>query len=99
MRKGLAMDDPEVEEQKLHPKRVFETVKNINLMRQRSSLAPSPMNIPGSNLSSCLNSGRSSCLSTPRSSLYGGDMGSILRDNHTNSFILETPDHRCWNWD
>uniref|UniRef100_A0A8C7HV59 Trafficking kinesin protein 1 n=1 Tax=Oncorhynchus kisutch TaxID=8019 RepID=A0A8C7HV59_ONCKI len=93
MRKGLAMDDPEVEEQKLHPKRVFETVKNINLMRQRSSLAPSPMNIPGSNRSSCLNSGRSSCLSTPRSSLYGGDMGSILIDNHTNSFILETPDH------
>ncbi|XP_045553924.1 trafficking kinesin-binding protein 1 isoform X4 [Salmo salar] len=92
MRKGLAMDDPEVEEQKLHPKRVFETVKNINLMRQRSSLAPSPMNIPGSNRSSCLNSGRSSCLSTPRSSLYGGDMGSILIDNHTNSFILETPD-------
>uniref|UniRef100_A0A8C7I2D5 Trafficking kinesin protein 1 n=1 Tax=Oncorhynchus kisutch TaxID=8019 RepID=A0A8C7I2D5_ONCKI len=77
----------------LHPKRVFETVKNINLMRQRSSLAPSPMNIPGSNRSSCLNSGRSSCLSTPRSSLYGGDMGSILIDNHTNSFILETPDH------
>ncbi|XP_064802733.1 LOW QUALITY PROTEIN: trafficking kinesin-binding protein 1-like [Oncorhynchus masou masou] len=93
MRKGLAMDDPEVEEQKLHPKRVFETVKNVNLMRQRSSLAPSPMNIPGSNRSSCLNSGRSSCLSTPRSSLYGGDMGSILIDNHTNSFILETPDH------
>uniref|UniRef100_A0A673WGP4 Trafficking kinesin protein 1 n=1 Tax=Salmo trutta TaxID=8032 RepID=A0A673WGP4_SALTR len=90
MRKGLAMDDPEVEEQKLHPKRVFETVKNVNLMRQRSSLAPSPMNIPGSNRSSCLNSGRSSCLSTPRSSLYGGDMGSILIDNHTNSFILET---------
>uniref|UniRef100_A0A8K9Y4B0 Trafficking kinesin protein 1 n=1 Tax=Oncorhynchus mykiss TaxID=8022 RepID=A0A8K9Y4B0_ONCMY len=77
----------------LHPKRVFETVKNVNLMRQRSSLAPSPMNIPGSNRSSCLNSGRSSCLSTPRSSLYGGDMGSILIDNHTNSFILETPDH------
>ncbi|XP_029601547.1 trafficking kinesin-binding protein 1 isoform X3 [Salmo trutta] len=93
MRKGLAMDDPEVEEQKLHPKRVFETVKNVNLMRQRSSLAPSPMNIPGSNRSSCLNSGRSSCLSTPRSSLYGGDMGSILIDNHTNSFILETADH------
>ncbi|XP_041708014.2 trafficking kinesin-binding protein 1-like isoform X5 [Coregonus clupeaformis] len=93
MRKELAMDDPEVEEQKLHPKRVFETVKNVNLMRQRSSLAPSPMNIPGSNRSSCLNSGRSSCLSTPRSSLYGGDMGSILIDNRTNSFILETPDH------
>ncbi|XP_041709000.2 trafficking kinesin-binding protein 1 isoform X4 [Coregonus clupeaformis] len=93
MRKELAMDDPEVEEQKLHPKRVFETVKNVNLMRQHSSLAPSPMNIPGSNRSSCLNSGHSSCLSTPHSSLYGGDMGSILRDNRSNSFILETPDH------
>uniref|UniRef100_A0A3P8ZH04 Trafficking protein, kinesin binding 1a n=1 Tax=Esox lucius TaxID=8010 RepID=A0A3P8ZH04_ESOLU len=89
MRKELAMDDPEVEEQKLHPKRVFETVKNINLMRQRSSLAPSPMNIPGSNRSSGLNSCRSSCMSTPRSSLYG-DVSSI--DNRHNSIMPETPD-------
>ncbi|KAJ8004859.1 hypothetical protein DPEC_G00140680 [Dallia pectoralis] len=92
MRKELAMDDPEVEEQKLHPKRVFETVKNINLMRRRSSQAPSPMNIPGSNRLSGLNSGRSSCMSTPRSSLYGGDVSSIAIDNRNNSIILETPD-------
>uniref|UniRef100_A0A8C9ZQM5 Trafficking kinesin protein 1 n=1 Tax=Sander lucioperca TaxID=283035 RepID=A0A8C9ZQM5_SANLU len=58
MRKELQMDDPDVEEQRLHPKRVFQTVKNLNLMRQqRSSLAPSPLNIPGSNQTSCLTSG------------------------------------------
>uniref|UniRef100_A0A7N6BZM7 Trafficking protein, kinesin binding 1a n=1 Tax=Anabas testudineus TaxID=64144 RepID=A0A7N6BZM7_ANATE len=55
MRKELQMDDPDVEEQRLHPKRVFQTVKNLNLMRQqRSSLAPSPLNIPGSNQTSYL---------------------------------------------
>uniref|UniRef100_A0A8C6KVF2 Trafficking kinesin protein 1 n=1 Tax=Nothobranchius furzeri TaxID=105023 RepID=A0A8C6KVF2_NOTFU len=59
MRKELQMDDPDVEEQRLHPKRVFQTVKNLNLMR-RSPAAPSPLNIPGSNQTSCLNSGRSS---------------------------------------
>uniref|UniRef100_A0A3Q2QT28 Trafficking kinesin protein 1 n=1 Tax=Fundulus heteroclitus TaxID=8078 RepID=A0A3Q2QT28_FUNHE len=59
MRKELQMDDPDVEE--LHPKRVFQTVKNLNLMRQqRSSAAPSPLNIPGSNQNSCFTSGRSS---------------------------------------
>uniref|UniRef100_A0A3P8QJ64 Trafficking protein, kinesin binding 1a n=1 Tax=Astatotilapia calliptera TaxID=8154 RepID=A0A3P8QJ64_ASTCA len=58
MRKELQMDDPDVEEQRLHPKRVFQTVKNLNLMRQqRSSLAPSPLNIPGSNQTSCFTSG------------------------------------------
>uniref|UniRef100_A0A8C6KNA4 Trafficking kinesin protein 1 n=1 Tax=Nothobranchius furzeri TaxID=105023 RepID=A0A8C6KNA4_NOTFU len=56
MRKELQMDDPDVEEQRLHPKRVFQTVKNLNLMR-RSPAAPSPLNIPGSNQTSCLNSG------------------------------------------
>ncbi|KAG7268076.1 hypothetical protein CRUP_011974 [Coryphaenoides rupestris] len=69
MRKELQMDDPDVEEQKLHPKRVFQTVKNLNLMRQQrsSSLTPSPLNIPGSNQTSCLTSGRSSRVGTPRS--------------------------------
>uniref|UniRef100_UPI003AAB6BBD trafficking kinesin-binding protein 1-like n=1 Tax=Centroberyx gerrardi TaxID=166262 RepID=UPI003AAB6BBD len=94
MRKELQMDDPEVEEQKLHPKRVFQTVKNLNLMRQqRSSLAPSPLNIPGSNQTSCFTSGRSSRVGTPRSnSIYGSETGSgIILDNKTSS-ILETPD-------
>ncbi|KAJ3598194.1 hypothetical protein NHX12_001705 [Muraenolepis orangiensis] len=74
MRKELQMDDPDVEEQKLQPKRVFQTVKNLNLMRQqRSSLAPSPLNIPGSNQTSCLTSGRSSRVGTPHSaSTYTG---------------------------
>ncbi|XP_042345859.1 trafficking kinesin-binding protein 1 isoform X3 [Plectropomus leopardus] len=94
MRKELQMDDPDVEEQRLHPKRVFQTVKNLNLMRQqRSSLAPSPLNIPGSNQTSCLTSGLSSRVGTPRSnSIYGSDTGSgIILDNRTSS-ILEGPD-------
>nr|XP_033496017.1 trafficking kinesin-binding protein 1 isoform X3 [Epinephelus lanceolatus] len=94
MRKELQMDDPDVEEQRLHPKRVFQTVKNLNLMRQqRSSLAPSPLNIPGSNQTSCLTSGLSSRVGTPRSnSIYGSETGSgIILDNRTSS-ILECPD-------
>ncbi|XP_054637499.1 trafficking kinesin-binding protein 1 isoform X3 [Dunckerocampus dactyliophorus] len=95
MRKELQMDDPDVEEQRLQPKRVFQTVKNLNLMRQqRSSLAPSPLNIPGSNQSSCITSGRSSRVGTPRSnSIYGSETGSgIILDNRS-SCILETPDN------
>ncbi|XP_008430298.1 trafficking kinesin-binding protein 1 isoform X2 [Poecilia reticulata] len=94
MRKELQMDDPDVEEQRLHPKRVFQTVKNLNLMRQqRSSAAPSPLNIPGSNQNSCFTSGRSSSVGTPRSnSIYGSETGSgIILDNRTSS-ILEGPD-------
>ncbi|XP_028984138.1 trafficking kinesin-binding protein 1 isoform X6 [Betta splendens] len=91
MRKELQMDDPDVEEQRLHPKRVFQTVKNLNLMRQqRSSLAPSPLNIPGSNQTSCFTSGRSSRVGTPRAnSVYGSETGSgIFLDNRTS--ILES---------
>nr|XP_040021822.1 trafficking kinesin-binding protein 1 isoform X3 [Gasterosteus aculeatus aculeatus] len=94
MRKELQMDDPDVEEQRLQPKRVFQTVKNLNLMRQqRSSLAPSPLNIPGSNQTSCLTSGLCSRVGTPRSnSIYGSDAGSgIILDNRTSS-ILEGRD-------
>ncbi|XP_067367638.1 trafficking kinesin-binding protein 1 isoform X1 [Channa argus] len=93
MRKELQMDDPDVEEQRLHPKRVFQTVKNLNLMRQQhSSLAPSPLNIPGSNQTSCFTSGRSSRVGTPRAnSIYGSEPGSgIFLDNRTSS-ILECP--------
>ncbi|XP_070690803.1 trafficking kinesin-binding protein 1 isoform X2 [Pempheris klunzingeri] len=94
MRKELQMDDPDVEEQRLHPKRVFQTVKNLNLMRQqRSSPAPSSLNIPGSNQTSCFTSGRSSRVGTPHSnSIYGSEMGSgIILDNRTSS-ILESSD-------
>uniref|UniRef100_A0AAY4D8G0 TRAK1 protein n=1 Tax=Denticeps clupeoides TaxID=299321 RepID=A0AAY4D8G0_9TELE len=88
MRKELQMDDPEVEEQKMHPKRVFQTVRNINqVVRQRSAL-PSPMNIPGSNQTSLLSSARSSCVSTPRSSLYGA----VVMDNRTSSLLMEAAD-------
>ncbi|MGH0123359.1 UNVERIFIED_CONTAM: hypothetical protein FKN15_056341 [Acipenser sinensis] len=90
MRKELQLDDPIAEEQKIHHKRVFETVKNINQTVKQRSLAPSPMNIPGSNQSSSLNSALSSCMSTPRSSFYGGDISNIVIDNRTNSIILET---------
>ncbi|KAG2464782.1 TRAK1 protein, partial [Polypterus senegalus] len=86
MRKELKMEDPVMEEQKIHHRRVFETVKNINQTVKQRSLAPSPMNIPGSNQSSAA----SSCRSTPRSSFYGGDVTNIVIDNRTNSIILET---------
>ncbi|XP_035473022.1 trafficking kinesin-binding protein 1 isoform X6 [Scophthalmus maximus] len=90
MRKELQMDDPDVEEQRLHPKRVFQTVKNLNLMRQQRS---SPLNIPGSNQTSCFTSGRSSRVGTPCSnSTYGSETGSgIILDNRTSS-ILQSPD-------
>uniref|UniRef100_A0A3Q3T3Z1 Trafficking kinesin protein 1 n=1 Tax=Mastacembelus armatus TaxID=205130 RepID=A0A3Q3T3Z1_9TELE len=91
MRKELQMDDPDVEEQRMHPKRVFQTVKNLNLMRQqRSSLAPSPLNIPGSNQTSCFTSGRSSRVGTPRAnSIYGSETGSgIFLDNRTIPFYF-----------
>ncbi|XP_026879015.2 trafficking kinesin-binding protein 1 isoform X2 [Electrophorus electricus] len=87
MRKEIQMADPEVEEQRLHPKRVFQTVRNINQSVRLRSLGPSPMNIPGSNQTSTMNSRQSSCLSTPRSSVYGGE-GSVM-DNRTNSMFVE----------
>ncbi|XP_017329582.1 trafficking kinesin-binding protein 1 isoform X3 [Ictalurus punctatus] len=88
MRKEIQMSDPEVEDQRLHPKRVFQTVRNINQVVRQRSLCPSPMNIPGSNQTSSMNSRHSSCLSTPRSSVYGGE-GTVM-DNRTNSMLLES---------
>lgn len=73
-----------------HQKRVFETVRNVNQVVKQRSMTPSPMNIPGSNQSSAMNSLISSCISTPRSSFYGGDISNIVIDNKTNSIILET---------
>ncbi|KAM4687682.1 trafficking kinesin-binding protein 1 isoform 3-T3 [Discoglossus pictus] len=91
MRKELQIDDPDSPEMNgNHHKRVFETVRNVNQVVKQRSLAPSPMNIPGSNQSSAMNSLMSSCVSTPRSSLYGGEISNIIIDNKTNSIILET---------
>ncbi|XP_056618049.1 trafficking kinesin-binding protein 1 isoform X1 [Triplophysa dalaica] len=88
MRKEIEMSDPEVEEQRLHPKRVFQTVRNVNKSVRLRSMGRSPQNIPGSNQTSCMNSRGSSCISTPRSSMYGGD-GSEM-DNRTSSLLLDT---------
>ncbi|KAG8572695.1 hypothetical protein GDO81_012134 [Engystomops pustulosus] len=91
MRKELQIDEADSPEMNgNHQKRVFETVRNVNQVVKQRSLAPSPMNIPGSNQSSAMNSLISSCVSTPRSSLYGGDISNIVIDNKTNSIILET---------
>uniref|UniRef100_A0A8C0LNG2 Trafficking kinesin protein 1 n=1 Tax=Canis lupus dingo TaxID=286419 RepID=A0A8C0LNG2_CANLU len=88
MRKELQLEEPESPDI-AHQKRVFETVRNINQVVKQRSLTPSPMNIPGSNQSSAVNSLLSSCVSTPRSSFYGSDVGNIVLDNKTNSIILE----------
>ncbi|XP_039915097.1 trafficking kinesin-binding protein 1-like [Hirundo rustica] len=73
-----------------HQKQVFETVRNVNQVVKERPMTPSPMNIPGSNQSSAMNSVISSCVSTPRSSFYGGDISNIMIDNKTNSIILQT---------
>ncbi|XP_030059191.1 trafficking kinesin-binding protein 1 isoform X3 [Microcaecilia unicolor] len=87
MRKELHMDEPDSPELNLtQQRRIFETVRNINHVVKQRSLAPSPMNIPGSNQSSVV----SSCASTPRSSFYGGDISNIVIDNKTNTIILQT---------
>ncbi|XP_074844330.1 trafficking kinesin-binding protein 1 isoform X5 [Carettochelys insculpta] len=89
MRKELQLDEPDSPDV-THQKRVFETVRSINQVVKQRSLTPSPMNIPGSNQSSAMNSVMSSCTSTPRSSFYGGDISNNVIDNKTNSILLET---------
>ncbi|XP_062926146.1 trafficking kinesin-binding protein 1 isoform X5 [Mobula hypostoma] len=90
MRKELQMDLTPAQEQKHQQKRVFETVRTVNQVVKQRSQGPSPLNIPGSNQSSGMNSAFSSCISTPRSSYYGSDVSNIIIDNKTNSIILET---------
>uniref|UniRef100_A0A4W3H9B7 Trafficking kinesin protein 1 n=1 Tax=Callorhinchus milii TaxID=7868 RepID=A0A4W3H9B7_CALMI len=92
MRKELQMDNSP-------HKKVFETVRTVNQAVKQRSQAPSPMNIPGSNQSSGLNSCFSSCISTPRSSFYGSDISNIVIDNKTNSIILETESSDTGNED
>ncbi|KAI4818320.1 hypothetical protein KUCAC02_011664, partial [Chaenocephalus aceratus] len=91
MRKELSMDFPECEEQKVHRRRVFETVKNVNQTVRQRSLTPTS-NIPGSNQSlSARTSPQSSGLSTPYSSMYGGDVSgdSVALDNRMQSILME----------
>ncbi|XP_028317241.1 trafficking kinesin-binding protein 1 isoform X1 [Gouania willdenowi] len=93
MRKELSLDDPECEEQKVHRRRVFETVKNVNQTVRQRSLTPTNSNIPGSNQSlSARTSPQSSGLSTPHPSIYGVDMSGdgVALDNRTQSILMET---------
>ncbi|XP_019583108.2 trafficking kinesin-binding protein 1 isoform X3 [Rhinolophus sinicus] len=96
MRKELQLEEPDSPDI-AHQKRVFETVRNINQVVKQRSLTPSPMNIPGSNQSSAMNSLLSSCVSTPRSSFYGSDVGNVVLDNKTNSIILEAESDNLGN--
>nr|XP_020441974.1 trafficking kinesin-binding protein 1-like isoform X2 [Monopterus albus] len=92
MRKELSLDDPECEEQKVHHKRVFETVKNVNETVRQRSLTPTNASIPGSNQSlSARTSPQSSGLSISHSSVYGGDVSgdSAALDNRTQSILME----------
>ncbi|XP_014865147.1 PREDICTED: trafficking kinesin-binding protein 1-like isoform X1 [Poecilia mexicana] len=93
MRKELSLDDPECEEQKIHRKRVFETVKSVNQTVRQRSLTPTNSNIPGSNQSlSTRTSPQSSGLSTPHSAMFGGDIGGdgVAYDNRTQTILMET---------
>nr|XP_040044244.1 trafficking kinesin-binding protein 1-like isoform X2 [Gasterosteus aculeatus aculeatus] len=90
MRKELSLDDPECEEQKVHRRRVFETVKNVNQAVRQRSLTPTGANIPGSNQSlSARTSPQSSGPCTPRGSACAGEDGVAL-DNRTQSLLMET---------
>ncbi|XP_019731165.1 trafficking kinesin-binding protein 1 isoform X3 [Hippocampus comes] len=102
MRKELSLDDPDCEQQKVHRKRVFETVKNVNQTARRRSVTPTGGNIPGSNQSlSSRTSPMSSGLSSPHSSLCGGDLGGdgVALDNRAQSILMETASNQERNAD
>ncbi|XP_077446331.1 trafficking kinesin-binding protein 1 isoform X2 [Stigmatopora argus] len=93
MRKELSLDDPDCEQQKVHRKRVFETVKNVNQTVRQRSLTPTGANIPGSNQSlSSRTSPVSSGVTSPHSSLGGSDPGGdgVHLDNRAQSILMET---------
>nr|XP_019946240.1 PREDICTED: trafficking kinesin-binding protein 1-like isoform X1 [Paralichthys olivaceus]XP_019946241.1 PREDICTED: trafficking kinesin-binding protein 1-like isoform X1 [Paralichthys olivaceus]XP_019946242.1 PREDICTED: trafficking kinesin-binding protein 1-like isoform X1 [Paralichthys olivaceus] len=93
MRKEMSLEDPECEELKIHRKRVFETVKNVNQTVRQRSLTPTSGNIPGSNQSlSARTSPQSSGLSTPHSTIYGVDISgdTVALDNRAQSILMET---------
>ncbi|XP_026870224.2 trafficking kinesin-binding protein 1 [Electrophorus electricus] len=80
MRKELSQDFPELEEQKVRHKRVFETVKNINQSVRQRTPAPPPANIPGSNQ-------MLSSLSPAPSDNSGNNITTL--DNRAQSILLE----------
>ncbi|KAM8841276.1 trafficking kinesin-binding protein 1 isoform 2-T2 [Spinachia spinachia] len=95
MRKEMSLDDPECEEQKVHRRRVFETVKNVNQTVRQRSLTPTSANIPGSNQSlSARTSPQSSGLCTPHGSAHGGEDGGVALDNRAQSILMETAANR-----
>ncbi|XP_070970457.1 trafficking kinesin-binding protein 1-like isoform X1 [Oncorhynchus clarkii lewisi] len=92
MRKEMSLDDPECEEQKVHHKRVFETVKNINQMVRQRSPIPSNANIPGSNQASSLSSAHSSGRTTPMAGSISWDVrgDGVALDNRQQSMLMES---------
>uniref|UniRef100_A0A4W5NCE5 Trafficking protein, kinesin binding 1a n=1 Tax=Hucho hucho TaxID=62062 RepID=A0A4W5NCE5_9TELE len=92
MRKEMSLDDPECEEQKVHHKRVFETVKNINQMVRQRSPIPSNANIPGSNQASSLSSAHSSGKTTPMAGSISWDVrgDGVTLDNRQQSMLMES---------
>ncbi|XP_020360832.1 trafficking kinesin-binding protein 1 isoform X2 [Oncorhynchus kisutch] len=92
MRKEMSLDDPECEEQKVHHKRVFETVKNINQMVRQRSPIPSNVNIPGSNQASSLSSAHSSGRTTPMTGSISWDVrgDGVTLDNRQQSMLMES---------
>ncbi|XP_061886196.1 trafficking kinesin-binding protein 1-like isoform X1 [Entelurus aequoreus] len=93
MRKELSLDEPECEHQKVHRRRVFQTVKNINQTVRQRSPTPTGTNIPGSNrsLSSSCTSPQSSGLTSPRSGVCARDLGGdgVPLDNRVQSILME----------
>ncbi|XP_031441766.1 trafficking kinesin-binding protein 1-like isoform X2 [Clupea harengus] len=92
MRKEMSQDDPDCKEQKLHQRRVFEAVKNINQTVRQRSPAPPFSNIPGSNqMLSPLSSAFSSGMATPQSNLSESKMSgsTVALDNRTQSLLQE----------
>ncbi|KAL7861360.1 hypothetical protein AOLI_G00177090 [Acnodon oligacanthus] len=80
MRKELSQEYPELDEQKVHHKRTFEMVKNINQsVRQRLSAPPPSANIPGSNQT----------LSSLSSTLSDSNGNTPTLDNRAQSMLLE----------
>ncbi|KAI4888060.1 hypothetical protein NFI96_019629 [Prochilodus magdalenae] len=80
MRKELSQEYPELDEQKVRQKRMFETVKSINQsVRQRSPAPPSSANIPGSN----------QMLFSPSSALSDSSENTPTLDNRAQSMLLE----------
>uniref|UniRef100_H3CGZ8 Si:dkey-28e7.3 n=1 Tax=Tetraodon nigroviridis TaxID=99883 RepID=H3CGZ8_TETNG len=86
-RKGL--DNPAPSDYKNHPWRVFETVKVINLVRQRSR-CHSP-GLPGSSPLSA----HSSSSSTPRTSCYGSGNTSITLEDKPGCSHAQKEDSSC----